>query len=389
MNASQRQRRRERREAERLRKMRNDLEGCLDFERLTDPATLSASALACEVGVGWKRSVQSFMLARLKNCIQLSDELRRGAYRKKPANHFVLFERGHTRWISAVHFRDRVVQKAYCDQFLIPVLHRGLILDNSASQLGKGTDFARNRFALHLEQALRRYGPHAWVAFYDFKSYFASIDPERAMQMIASAAAPLVQTPFDRQNLDRMLELGRHFICEEDGLGLGNQTSQAVAIAYAGPIDHAIREVCGCGLSGRYMDDGYAFCRTKEDAYAVLAVAQEHARRLGLTLHPRKTGVAPAARRNTFLKTVFYPGADGAIRREVSRETVRRYKRHYKALVGLVARGRVPADVLDMSEGSWKGVALRSSDAERCQREMARFFEAVKQRSLPGYRPED
>ena len=384
MNASQRKRRRERREAERLRKLRSDLQGCLDFERMTDPATLSACALACQKDVGWKRSVQSFMLSRIKNCIQLSDELRRGSYRKKPANHFVLYERGHTRWISAVHFRDRVVQKAYCDQFLIPLLHRGILYDNSASQIGKGTDFARERFALHMQQALQRYGPGAWIAFYDFKGYFASIDPEKAMQMIASAAAPLVQTPRDRENLDKMLALGRHFICEEEGLGLGNQTSQAMAIAYASPIDHALREVCGCGLSGRYMDDGYAFCRTKEDAYAALAVAQEHARRLGLVLHPRKTGVAPVSGRHTFLKTVFYLDSEGRIRREVSRETVRRYKRHYKALAGLVAAGRVPADVLDMSEGSWKGVAQRATDAESCLDEMTAFFEATKLRLLPG-----
>lgn len=383
MNAAQRKRRRERREAQRLLKARLDLQSCLDFDRMSDPAVLSAAALACEKDVRWKRSVQTFMLTRMKNCIELSDELRSGRYRKKPANHFVLHERGHARWISAVHFRDRVVQKAYCDQFLIPVLHRAVVYDNTASQVGKGTDFARDRFALHMEQALRCYGPNAWLVSYDFKSYFASIDSGRAMEMIASATAPLVACQRDRDNATKMLELGRTFICEEEGLGLGNQTSQVVAIAYASPIDHAVREVCGCGLSGRYMDDSYAFCRTKNDAYAVLAVAQEHARRLGLVLHPRKTQVAPAARRHVYLKTVFCPQPDGSIRRDIARDTIRRYKRHYKALAGLVAAGRIPAEVLAVSEGSWKGVALRATDPERYLREMTTFFESTKLRMAP------
>lgn len=383
MNASQRKRRRARREQSRDAKIRASLPDCLDFEAMSDPFSLSKAALACQKDVHWKRSVQSFMLTRMKNCIELSDQLRAGTYRKKPANHFVLHERGHARWISAVHFRDRVVQKAYCDRFLIPVLRRSIVYDNSASQTGKGPDFARDRFALHMERALREYGRKAWFVGYDFKGYFASIDPEIAMEMIASAAAPLVCTELDRANLRKMLDLGRQFVCEEEGLGLGNQTSQVVAIAYASPIDHAIREVCGCGLSGRYMDDGYAFCRTKEDAYAVLAVAQEHARRMGLTLHPRKTGVSPIDRPHNFPKTVFCPQSDGSVRREMARETMRRYKRHYRALVGLVAAGRIPADVLATSEGSWKGVAARASDPEKYLREMTAYFENTKRKMLP------
>lgn len=39
-------------------------------------------------------------------------------------------------------------------------------------------------------------------------------------------------------------------------MGLGNQTSQIVAVEYASPIDHMICEVLRLGLSGRYMDDG-------------------------------------------------------------------------------------------------------------------------------------
>lgn len=366
-----------------MERKRAHLHDCLDFDRIVSPEELSRSALECEKTVGWKRSVQSFMLTRMKNAIALSEELQSGTYRKKPANHFILFERGKRRVISAVHFRDRVVQRSYCDNFLIPLLCDSVVLDNSASQIGKGTEFARDRFELHLKRAWQRYGENGWFAHYDFRNYFASINPERAMELIERAALPLVENERDALDLERLLDLGRKFICEESGLGLGNQTSQTVALAFAGPIDHALNEVCRCGFAGRYMDDGYCFCPDKSAATMALGVAEEHARSLGLALHRQKSGMEPIVREHVFLKTIYSLRPDGSVNREVSRDTIRRYKRHYASIARLVARGELPPDVLDASEGSWKGVALRASDPAKYLREMEEFQRSVRGRLTP------
>lgn len=384
MNATQKKARRQRREEKRNAKKHEKLAHCLDFELMTDPITLSESALTCEHDVAWKRGVQTFMQSRLANCVKLSDQLRAGTYKKIPAHHFILHERGNTRFISAVNFRDRVVQHPYCEMFLIPVMLNGIIADNSASQKGKGPDVARERFAYHMTEAVRRYGMGAYVASFDFKSYFASIDNEIAMQQIIDQVRPLVTCEQERQNARRLVALGREFICEEKGLGLGNQTSQTMAIAYASSVDHAIREICQCGLSGRYMDDGYVFCRNKDEAALVLAVAEHYARKLKLRLHPRKTKVIPITHHLTFLKTIYSFAPDGTVMREVSSDTLRRYKRHYASIARRVANGSLPMDVLEASEGSFNGIAQRATWPERYIHAMRHHQEKVRTRlALP------
>lgn len=146
------------REERRIEREREALLRCIDYELVTDPRSLFQASIECERGVVWKESVQRFALRRALNCAQLSRELRDGTYRKRPAQHFILHERGKARLISAVQFRDRVVQKSLCENSLVPLLSRGLIYDNSATLKGKGTEFARLRFAKHLRRAWGRLG---------------------------------------------------------------------------------------------------------------------------------------------------------------------------------------------------------------------------------------
>lgn len=169
------------REERRKEREREALLRCIDYELVTDPRSLFQASIECERGVIWKESVQRFALRRALNCAQLSRELRDGTYRKRPAQHFILHERGKARLISAVQFRDRVVQKSLCENSLVPLLSRGLIYDNSATLKGKGTEFARLRFAKHLRRAWGRWGSAGYLIHYDFASYFASIDQRRAM----------------------------------------------------------------------------------------------------------------------------------------------------------------------------------------------------------------
>ncbi len=41
------------------------------------------------------------------------------------------------------------------------------------------------------------------------------------------------------------------------GVGLGSEVSQIIALDYASPIDHYMKDVRGIHGYGRYMDDGY------------------------------------------------------------------------------------------------------------------------------------
>lgn len=349
---------------------------CIDYERITDPAELFSASIECERGVLWKESVQRFALRRALNCAELSHELRDGSYRKRPAQHLLLHERGKARRISAVHFRDRVVQKSLCNNSLIPLLSRGLIYDNSATLEGRGTEFARTRFAKHLRRAWGRWGRAGYLVHYDFKSYFASIDQKRAMGRLEGKLLGLCRDEVETLSARRVLWLARQFVCEEErGLGLGNQTSQIVAVEYASPIDHMICEVLRLGLSGRYMDDGYVFCPDGDAARVALGAIEAKAASIGLALHPRKCGIEPAGREHVFLKYKFRVDArSGQVAMAPVAETLRRYRRRHLRLCRLAAAGEVGMDAVEASEASFRSVVKLATQRERLEAEMGRAF---------------
>ena len=106
MNASQRARRRERRRSAREQARREALAPALDFDAIFSFRALIDSSTTCQRGVTWKGRVQSFTLTRTYQVAMLASELAAGEYRKSPAVHFVLNERGCKRDISGVGFRD-------------------------------------------------------------------------------------------------------------------------------------------------------------------------------------------------------------------------------------------------------------------------------------------
>lgn len=377
-------RNRESRESRRNEEARESLISCIDYERITDPAELFSASIECERGVLWKESVQRFALRRALNCAELSRELRDGSYRKRPAQHFLLHERGKARRISAVRFRDRVVQKSLCRNSLIPLLSRGLIYDNSATLEGRGTEFARTRFAKHLRRAWGRWGSAGYLVHYDFKSYFASIDQRRAMGRLETKLLGICRNDEEMLSARRVLWLARQFICEEDrGLGLGNQTSQIVAVEYASPIDHMICEVLRLGLSGRYMDDGYAFCPDGDAARVALGAIESKAASIGLALHPQKCGIEPVGREHVFLKYKFRVDArSGQVAMAPVVETLRRYRRRHLRLCRLAAAGAVGMDAVEASEASFRGVVKLATEGDRLEAEMATAF--ARNRGLAG-----
>lgn len=373
------------REERRKEREREALLRCIDYELVTDRRSLFQASIECERGVLWKESVQRFALRRALNCVELSRELRDGSYRKRPAQHFILHERGKARLISAVQFRDRVVQKSLCENSLVPLLSRGLIYDNTATLKGKGTEFARLRFAKHLRRAWGQWGSAGYLVHYDFASYFASIDQRRAMGRLERKLMGLCRSDGEVLAARRILWLARQFVYEEErGLGLGNQTSQIIAVEYANPIDHMICEVLRLGLSGRYMDDGYAFCPDAESARVALGAIEAKANTLGLTLHSQKCGIEPVSRTHVFLKYRFkIDERSGEVHISPVTDTLRRYRRRHLKLCSLVAEGVVGIDSLEQSEASFRSVVKVATNRERLEQEMKSAF--AMNRGLSGF----
>ena len=358
MNKSQKARRRERRINKRKMK-KSRLSQYTNFDETFSYAALLQSSYTCEKGVKWKRKPQIFSIYRLTETYRLYKALHSRTYKKEPAYHFILHERGKTRPISGVSFRDRIVQRALCENSMIPILCNGIINDNAASQKGKGTDYARSRFVRHLNNAITKYGPDAYILQYDFKSYFQSVDSRLACLKILNVYKEYCTTEKDFNDFKSLFSA---ILLEESGIGLGNQTSQVTAIWFPNHIDHFIQEVLHCGLSGRYMDDGYAFFPNKKLAEKGKQQIDKLCKEIGLTLHPRKTKISPVTKETTFLKTCYkWNSKTGRINHRLCQSVLTYNRRHVHSVLNKTLSGEIDKDSLVCSIESYKGVLSRAS----------------------------
>lgn len=206
---------------------------------------------------------------------------------------------------------------------------------------------------------------------FDFHSYFASLShaviKERAKAVIGDERLYNLFCSL----VDDFGRMKKHN--HERGVGLGSEISQIIALDYASPIDHYIKDKC-CKSYGRYMDDGYVISdslselkQLKEDVYAL-------AKRLGLTMNDKKNTIIPFRHHSfTFLKMRFKIKETGRIIVKLSRKSIKAIRRKLYIFRRWADTGRLnPKDALS-SYQSWRSYAMRA-DSHRTLRNMDRRF---------------
>ena len=174
-NNERRERRYIRRQEKRKNKKRD--KEPLSYEDVFSISNLNNSFYSCRQNTNWKASVQSFGTNLPVEIGNLNRELMDGTWKSAGFRHFIIKERGKQREIRSVTIGERVVQKCFCDNYLVDLLSSNLIYDNGASLKGKGTKFALLRLEKHLKDFYFRNGSNnGYVVVYDFSSYFANID---------------------------------------------------------------------------------------------------------------------------------------------------------------------------------------------------------------------
>ena len=274
------------------------------FENVFSYTNLLNAYWKCTKGVKWKASVQSYMIQAPYKLYILYEKLKKGTYRQRPFYKFAKNERGKIREITACTFEDRIVQKCLCENFLIPAVSKSFIYDNSASQKGRGVHFALRRCKYHFMQALKDFGQDGYIVKYDFHHYFASINHDIAKRKLFQFTQ------------DKKLQslLGYLIDCFGDkGVGLGSQMSQTIALLFPSDLDHEIKEKLHCKGYGRYMDDGYAFCRTKAECRELLKCVREWCAKNDMPLNENKTIITKLNRGFVFLKKYYRVGKNGEI----------------------------------------------------------------------------
>ena len=320
----------QRRKAKREEKKRQRNEG-YTFEAVTDFKNLRKSFYEARKGVNWKASVQRYGCNVLKNTMQASADLRAGKDISKGFIEFDLCERGKRRHITSVHISERVVQKSLCDYGIVPVIEKSLIYDNGASLKGKGTDFARERLKKHIRQYYRKHGADGYIIMGDCHDFFGSIRHE------------IVEENMCRMITDqRLVDLAMSFVNPfERGLGLGSQVCQILAVSYQNRIDHCIKEVHRCKWYGRYMDDFYIICSTKEEARKILKDVTKRYADMGITLNPKKTQIVKLSHGFTWLQDRMYLLPSGKVVDKAGRASITRNRRKLKKLAILFHEGKI------------------------------------------------
>ena len=87
---------------------------------------------------------------------------------------FDICERGKIRHIQSVGIKERVLQKCLCDNYLVPMLSKNLIYDNSACQKGKGVFDAVERVLKQLRSYAVNHKNEGYVLQCDIHKFFPS-----------------------------------------------------------------------------------------------------------------------------------------------------------------------------------------------------------------------
>lgn len=173
-------------------------------------------------------------------------------YEVGPYTVFKIYEPKERRIVSQ-NLQDKIINHLVSRQILYPALNPCLIQENVASIKDRGT-----KEGLRLEKSFIRKCNIKYKDYYilkcDISKFFASIDHIRLKEK-------LIKRIKDKDALNIIFKI---IDSEEQGLGIGNMTSQVLAVFYLNDLDHYIKENLKIKYYVRYQDDFLLFHPSKE-----------------------------------------------------------------------------------------------------------------------------
>lgn len=329
------------------------------------------------LGYRWKHSIQQFELTLITNVSEIADALENGAFKLTPftkSSGFWLRERGKWRWIMPHTIRDRVVLKSWTQHSFMPQIQGRIMNSNCASQKGKGTDYSIKLFRQHLRKATRLYGNDFYVVTCDIHDYFNSIPHDILLDNIRFS------DPRDNQlfeNYVHLFDSPAYVRQDGKGVGIGGEPSQVIAIVYLSSLERGVS--CNCNVIGvgRYMDDSYSVCHTKEEAQQVLDYYIKETSRLGLILNEKRTSIHHMTGDSVvWLKKRTHVTKTGKIVMELSKQNVRDRSKLTKYQYKLIQQSRMPLETAFQSIQCWASYA-RPYDSHKQMIKLLREFGSI------------
>lgn len=327
------------------------------FDKTFSYESLYNSYRKCRRNVSWKASVQKYIVQAPLNVYKTYDRLQRGVYRSPEFFEFDIYERGKKRHIKSTVIGERIVQRALCDNTLVPVFFGSMIYDCGACMEGKGYTFAIKRMDAHLQKYIRKHGIDGYILRGDLKSFFDSIVHTVVYKMLRDKLSD-ERIIAITEDLIRMFDPNKP-LEQRRGLGLGSQISQVLAPAVANSVDHYIKEVLRAKYYGRYMDDFYIISDSKEELHRFKELIAGECEKVGLVLHPNKTQIIKLRHGFTWLKVRYNITETGKIIHRIHPSSVTRERRKLKKLAVKYHSGKMSFKQVYNSWQSWDSHARR------------------------------
>lgn len=198
-----------------------------------------------------KRKVFNF---RNYKCIYISriyNTLINKTYEVGPYNVFTIYEPKKRRIVSQ-GISDKIVNHLVSRHILIPAIESKLLPCNVASRDGMGTK-AGVSFVKEFHRICKiKYGTY-YILKCDISKFFASINHDILKKKLLKVI----------KDKDAISILFKIIDSEENGLGIGNMTSQVLAVFYLNDFDHFVKEVLKIKYYVRYQDDFLLFHNSK------------------------------------------------------------------------------------------------------------------------------
>jgi retron-type reverse transcriptase len=308
--------------------------------------------------------VQRYIALAPLNVYKAYKRLQIGKYKSPGFQEFDVCERGKKRHIKSTVISERVVQRCLCDNAIVPLIGRTFIYDNGASMKNKGYDFAIRRLTNALRKHYRKHGNAGYILVFDFSKFFDNVSHK------------LIKGIISKQFTDkRLIELIYHFIdmFGDEGLGLGSQISQVMALASANRLDHLVKERLKVKYYGRYMDDGYLIDVSKARLRKCLKALKWICEKLEIKLNAKKTQIIKLSHGFTWLKVRFYLTSTGKVVKKIYKRSITKQRQRLKKLFTKWKNNEIPFKTVKESLESWRSYA-RKFDAWHTIRNMEKLY---------------
>ena len=336
-------------------------------------------------GSAWKEEPQRFEIDFLSELASLQDDLVNRTYEKLPGSEFTLDERGHKRHIHGGRMRDRVVRHDLCDEVLTPVFSKYQIYNNSASQKGKGVDFARTLFERDLHNFyLRNHTNEGYIGIMDFSKFYDNIRHDKVREMMLpymnefqgwlfsnildsfkvdvsymtdEEYAVCLDKKFNSivyyETIPKEMRTGEKMMAK--GVDIGDQASQNIGVFFPTRIDNYVTIVRGIGSYGRYMDDMYMIHEDKDYIIETMEGVKKEASELGLFINDRKTRIVKLSDTFVYLQRKYFLTDTGRVVKRITPKSVTRERRRIKSYKRLLDKGEMTCGAIEQAVRSWMG----------------------------------